>query len=80
MPLIQNVNNRYSLLTHSITETNHADKKTDNHLIKQLFSIKTSADKTISISNKEGEYGNKHTLTQEKIWHTATLFNSETKK
>ncbi|MBG6241096.1 MAG: hypothetical protein EKE20_03560 [Candidatus Symbiopectobacterium sp. Dall1.0] len=54
MPLIPNVNNRYSLLTHSITETNHADKKTDNNLIKQLFSIKTSANKTIAISNKEG--------------------------
>ncbi|MBG6244223.1 hypothetical protein CS369_04175 [Candidatus Symbiopectobacterium sp. 'North America'] len=54
MPLIPNVNNRYSLLTHSVTETNHADKKTDNNLIKQLFNIKTSTDKNISISNKEG--------------------------
>lgn len=54
MPLIPNINNRYSLLTHSVTETNHADKKTDKNLIKRLFSIGSSADKTLSIANKKG--------------------------
>lgn len=54
MPSISNVNNCYSLLTQSVTTPHHADKKTDSNFIRQLFSIKTSADKTISISNKEG--------------------------
>lgn len=54
MSLIPNVNNRYSLLTHSVTETNHADKKIDNNIIKQLIDVKTSNNKTISISNNDG--------------------------
>ncbi|QZN96934.1 hypothetical protein [Symbiopectobacterium purcellii] len=54
MPLIPNANNRYSLLTNPITTTRHADKKSDNNLIKQLSSVKSSADKTISISNNAG--------------------------
>lgn len=54
MPSIPNVNNCYSLLTQTVTTTSDADKKADINLIKQLFSINTSADKTIAISNKDG--------------------------
>lgn len=55
MPLIPSVNNRYSLLTDSVAATDYADKKTNNNLLKQLFNIKPSADKIISISNKAGK-------------------------
>ncbi|WP_440863448.1 hypothetical protein [Symbiopectobacterium purcellii] len=54
MSLIPNANNRYSLLTDPVSTTRHADKKSDNNLIKQLSRVKSSADKTISISNKAG--------------------------
>lgn len=54
MLIIKNAKDNYSLLTHSAANTVTVDKKNDNILIKQLFSIKMSSDKNISIRNNNG--------------------------